>query len=178
MDTIPKQVREAVDEVMCRFRTSEAYYMGGCLQDRPAEDYDVAVYTMATPTIIEGMMNELFPGRTIHYPVYEDECNNPYKHICTLKWYGCKVDFLFCKPDLDIYEIMDRFPLSIQMQALYALYIGVPELNMTQAAGFYKDPIIVYDGGTAEEKYRRYFPDTKFVNPNGTERRPWNDPPF
>lgn len=171
---VPYEIVTTVAALQSRLNDVDVYYAGGCLQDRKIQDYDVVV--IGCNLDYEDVMVEFDDLQymddcdvTTSYP---DEIENPYFMIVVTKVAGVKVDFLFAKEDQYIEDILDSFPLSIQMQALN---VGCDEHII--GAKYSLDPIVVYTNGKSEAKYRKYYPNTRFVTPEGNTILPIEEEP-
>jgi hypothetical protein len=145
------------------FNTKEVHLVGGSLCEHITNDYDVAVGITVhcdseRSTIISIFENkDVFSDFEIHAS-YPDETDNPYRAIVVTTYEGRKVDFLFYFiDDYSIDDVLDEFPLSIQMQAMDS------KGNHILGKGYDDDPITIFIPGKSENKYRGYYPDKEFI---------------
>jgi len=157
---IPTDVRDFVEGVQNDLGDPVMYFAGGCLLDRPAQDYDVLVLGFDGDE--EEIMSVLEEFKVKTYPSYPDEVDNPYFMIASCYIEDTKVDFLFVKDDMDILAALDRFPLSIQMQAEDVF----TEMRV-QGCRYSCNPISVFLDGKSFSKYKKYYPNTDFLDETG-----------
>ena len=150
------------------FETKQVYLSGGALAPHPTHDYDIVI-------ISDWLHEEIFKEVTDMYKVgilseveiykaYDlgDEEDSKFhtKAVCNMQ--GVKVDLLFADAtDFgSIHDVMNEYPLSIQMQAMDS------SGRIIHGKNFCLDPIKIYRKGCVKsciEKYRKYYPNTKFI---------------
>jgi hypothetical protein len=145
------------------------YLVGGALCKHETKDYDLAIFCPLKVETVEMIMIYLRDCGAIdtfkYHKTYEGQEDDIYHSIYNVVMDGIKFDFLFVNHKYkNIDDVLERFPLSIQRRAEQVDGI------IQYGKGFQENPIIVYVGGGAEDKYRKYYPDAMFVNPNGIER--------
>lgn len=174
---IPLHIMAEIDAVRRAFPGSTLYATGGCLQDRDSQDFDILVQSPHDSANALRHMTALYKqglfSRIVVTHAYDDEINNPFHTIAVTTIWGEKVDFLFIKQDKSIQDVLNSYPLSIQMRAV-SIDTGTEIIGKLYS----EHPIIVHRGGKSEAKYREYYPDRLFVNPNLTVREVFDEPPF
>lgn len=162
--TIPIGIKSYMTVMRRVFKGCDVYLSGGALAPHKTNDYDIVVISKYySDRILEPMKKLYDVGMFDSIECYEaygdtEEDDNKFhtKIVCDVS--GTKVDFLFAMgSDYDIMSLMDNYPLSIQMQAVD--FNG----NLIQGERFCDYKIVVYQRGSSEEKYRKYYPNKEFI---------------
>lgn len=154
------------------FGTREVYLAGGAMCQHQTKDLDIVILSKFNHAETFDDLNGFYRAgmcQTIAvYKAYgitsegaEDDGKFHTKAVTSMD--GVKVDLLFADIDYypTIFTILDKFPLSIQMQAM-----RVDGLVFT---GRYhsSNPIYVHRIGAVDSaitKYKEYYPTTPFIN--------------
>lgn len=149
------------------FKTKKVYLSGGALAPHPTHDYDIVIisdwlhkeiYDEVTSMYQVGILSEVDIYKA--YGLGEEE-DNKFHTTAVCKMQGVKVDLLFTDstdfPTIE--DVMLKFPLSIQMQAMDS------DGNIIQGKNFSLGPIKIYNPGRKAciEKYKTYYPTTEFI---------------
>lgn len=161
------KIRDAVIRLSNLINAEHIYLAGGALCKHETNDYDLLIFCGLTKaTILARMEHYQYIGVIDDFKYHEqyDDGTDVYHSIYNVQMDGIKFDFLFVSEQYSVAGALKRFPLSIQRRAENV------DGFIYYEEGFQENPIIVYEGGRAERKYRKYYPDTMFINPDGTER--------
>ena len=171
---IPKFITDVMGYWSYRCDTNEVYLAGGCLAEHGVNDYDIVIISRYwSDELIKFIEDWYRQGNTDDCNIYraynqggDDDDKFHTKAVCHID--GIKVDLLFVdSAKYNINQVLDRFPISIQMQA-----VG-PYSRIIQGSRFCANPIIIYNDTPATEKYRKYYPDRRFIDathPKGGNR--------
>ncbi len=170
---IPVGIKTYMAAMRRLFPGCDVYLSGGALAPHTTNDFDIVIISNYYSDRILDPMRLLYQAGmfdTIEcYEAYgeepgtnsEDDGKFHTKIVCAVG--GVKVDFLFTRRhDYDIRLLMFDYPLSIQMQSLD--FDG----NLIQGTRYREDKIVVYQKGSAEEKYKTYYPDKEFIYADNT----------
>ena len=160
-------ITNLLQQLQVIFKTKQVYLAGGSLAPHHTHDYDIViisdwlyeeVFHEITNMCKVGIISEVKVYKA--YGIGEEEDNKFHtKAVCNMN--GVKVDLLFTDstdfPTIE--DVMLKFPLSIQMQAMDS------DGKIIQGKNFSLDPIKVYNPGPKAciEKYKTYYPTTEFI---------------
>ena len=182
MDTyiIPIGVKTYMAMMRRAFKGAEVFLVGGALAPHKTNDFDIVILSDYYSDQIINPMKQLYEARMFDainiYKAYDLEVEDKstwddgkFHTKCVCDVAGTKMDFLFCRKSEypSIYNVLDGFPLSIQMQAVDF------EGNLHKGARFNADKIVCFygKGSPSEKKYRKYYPDKDFIYDTDIESR-------
>lgn len=166
---IPDFVKKVMQDWSTLLGTPEVYLAGGSLAEHKTNDYDIVILSEEYSDALLPMIQQYYAGGNCEavevYRAYdiepdafkEDDGKFHTKAVCTIN--GTKVDLLFANNHKhSIRDILDKFPLSIQMQAQ-----NIHE-ELIRGKRYCDNPIINFYGTRAFKKYLVYYPDRRFID--------------
>lgn len=167
--SVPAEIALCADLVSKELDAS-VYLTGGALLPHETQDYDLMVYTELETEDVLRRVQEFCTATHVVDSLVVTECyqKDPetWRMIAKITYMDYKVDLLILHQESTVKDIMKRYPLSIQKQALWlagpCLY-DTTEVYHHDFLPVDDKLIVVHKIGSHVDKYRKYYPDHGFL---------------
>jgi hypothetical protein len=168
---VPLEIDQAAERI-CSYLSAAAYLTGGALLPHATHDYDILIRSALSDSDLLIQASKLYKetreiAKIVIHSAY-GKSTDEWRAVIKLVYNGYDMDLLVMPGAMSIHEVLARYPLSIQKQALR---IGVePKRTAPYRHPDYTEHIIVvHKGGISYKKYRKYYPDKAFLVLPGVE---------
>lgn len=167
---IPPAVTDAASIIAGRIEGS-VYLTGGALLPHVTQDYDLLIQTKMPTDDVQKAIKDMCsdtPGMCLMRIMesYHDAPAGIWRGVVKVRYKGAALDLLIISESDTIRSAMERYPLSIQKQALHlagpSLY-DTPEVYHPDFTPASDNLIIVRSSGAALVKYQKYYPKHGFL---------------